>query len=100
MDLGTFSQFYIEKLSSAYNYGFGIACISLIISVAIYFSCRSWFKDADVNVKQAAAGQKAEAELTPEQTKSRITALMLVFAVVIFFWMAFHQNGAIKATFT
>lgn len=31
MDLGTFSQFYIEKLSTAYNYGFGIACISLII---------------------------------------------------------------------
>ena len=31
--------------------------------------------------------------LTPEQTRSRITALVLVFAVVIFFWMAFHQNG-------
>lgn len=99
MDLGTFSQFYIEKLSTAYNYGFGIACISLIISVAIYFSCRSWFKDADVNVKQASAGQKAETELTPEQTKSRITALMLVFAVVIFFWMAFHQNGATMTLF-
>ena len=99
MDLGSFSQFYIEKLSTAYNYGFGIACISLIISVAIYFSCRSWFKDADVNVKQASAAQKAEAELTPEQTKSRITALMLVFAVVIFFWMAFHQNGATMTLF-
>ena len=99
MDLGTFSQFYIEKLSTAYNYGFGIACISLIISVAIYFSCRSWFKDADVNVKQASAGLKAETELTPEQTKSRITALMLVFAVVIFFWMAFHQNGATMTLF-
>lgn len=99
MDLGTFSQFYIEKLSTAYNYGFGIACISLIISVAIYFSCRSSFKDADVNVKQASAGQKAETELTPEQTKSRITALMLVFAVVIFFWMAFHQNGATMTLF-
>lgn len=99
MDLGTFSQFYIEKLTTAYNYGFGIACISLIISVAIYFSCRSWFKDADVNVKQASAAQKAETELTPEQTKSRITALMLVFAVVIFFWMAFHQNGATMTLF-
>ena len=43
MDLATFSQTYIEKLSTAYNYGFGVACISLIISVAIYYSCRSWF---------------------------------------------------------
>ena len=34
-----------------------------------------------------------EEELTPAQTKERIVALLLVFAVVIFFWMAFHQNG-------
>lgn len=93
MDLNTFSQTYIEKLSTAYNYGFGIACISLVISVLIYFSCRSWFKHADVNAAQAKAAHKDEVELTPAQTKSRITALMLVFAVVIFFWMAFHQNG-------
>ena len=32
-------------------------------------------------------------ELTKQQEKSRIIALVLVFAVVIFFWMAFHQNG-------
>ena len=40
-----------------------------------------------------------EPELTPEQTKSRITALLLVFAVVIFFWMSFHQNGATMTLF-
>ena len=94
MDMVNFSNFYIEKLSTAYNYGFAVACISLIVSVIIYYSCRSWFKHADVNAKQAqAANPAAEVELTPEQTKSRITALLLVFAVVIFFWMAFHQNG-------
>ena len=32
--------------------------------------------------------------LTPKQEKDRIVALLLVFAVVIFFWMAFHQNGS------
>lgn len=99
MDLATFSQFYIDKLSTAYSYGFGVACISLIISVLIYFSCRKWFKHADVNAKQAKAANIAEPELTPEQTKSRITALLLVFAVVIFFWMAFHQNGATMTLF-
>ena len=31
--------------------------------------------------------------MTPAQTKERIVALLLVFAVVIFFWRAFHQNG-------
>ena len=99
MDLATISQTYIEKLSTAYNYGFGIACISLVVSVLIYFSCRSWFKHADVNAAQAKAAHKDDVELTPAQTKSRITALMLVFAVVIFFWMAFHQNGATMTLF-
>ena len=93
-DPGQFSHLYIDKLSTAYNYGFGVACISLIVSVLIYFCCRSWFRHADVNAKQAKAAHISEPELTPEQTKSRITALFLVFAVVIFFWMAFHQNGA------
>ena len=100
MDMVNFSNFYIEKLSTAYNYGFAVACVSLILSVIIYFSCRSWFKHADVNAKQAkAANASNEPELTPEQTKSRITALVLVFAVVIFFWMAFHQNGATMTLF-
>ncbi len=99
MDLGTFSSFYIEKLSNAYNYGFAVACISLVISVLIYFSCKSWFKGADVSAKQAQKTDSEVAELSPAQTKSRITALMLVFAVVIFFWMAFHQNGATMTLF-
>ena len=107
LDLAQFSSLYIEKLSTAYNYGFGVACISLIISVLIYFSCRSWFRHADVNAKQLAKASQtgqatvrpAEIELTKEQTKSRITALLLVFAVVIFFWMAFHQNGATMTIF-
>lgn len=99
LDLGAFSQLYIEKLSTAYNYGFAVACISLVLSVIIYYSCRSWFKHADVNSVQAKAAHAAEPELTPAQTKSRITALLLVFAVVIFFWMSFHQNGATMTIF-
>ncbi len=98
-DLASFSHLYIDKLSTAYNYGFGVACISLIVSVLIYFCCRPWFRHADVNAKQAEAAHISETELTPQQTRSRITALLLVFAVVIFFWMAFHQNGATMTFF-
>ncbi|MBQ9450527.1 MAG: peptide MFS transporter [Bacteroidales bacterium] len=94
MDPAAFSSYYIEHLSSAYNMGFAVACVSLIISIAIYFGCRNWFKHADVNAKQAAAqGNANVVELTPKQTRERIVALVMVFAVVIFFWMAFHQNG-------
>ena len=101
MDLGQFSQYYIENLSNSYSYGFAVACISLIVSVAIYFSCRNWFKHTEASAEKA--GNSANAapvqELTAEQTKSRIVALLMVFAVVIFFWMAFHQNGATMTIF-
>lgn len=92
-DTASFCSAYIERLSEAYNYGFGVACISLIVSMAIYVVFRSTFKYADVNTKQAQAANVKQEELTPAETKQRIMALLLVFAVVLFFWMAFHQNG-------
>ena len=100
-DLGTFSHHYVEKLSAAYNMGFGVACVSLVISYLIYVGFRKTFKHADMTAKQqaASAAGAAQTELTSAQTKSRITALMLVFAVVIFFWMAFHQNGSTMTFF-
>ena len=93
MSLPEFSNYYIEHLSSAYHAGFAVACVSLVLSIAIYFACRSWFKHADVNAKQAAASNAPVIELTPKQTRERVVALCMVFAVVIFFWMAFNQNG-------
>jgi POT family proton-dependent oligopeptide transporter len=92
-DISTFCTTYINKLSEAYNYGFGIACISLIFSIIIYFAFRSTFKHADINSKQAQEQHVQVEEVSPAETKQRITALVLVFAVVLFFWMAFHQNG-------
>ena len=81
------------SVNDSYHFAFMVACASLVLSIAIYYACRPWFKHVENTAKQqAAAGQKVE-ELTPEQTKKRIIALCLVFVVVLFFWMAFHQNG-------
>ncbi len=85
---------YLQALYGGYGLCFGVACISLILSVIIYFACRKWYAHADVNVNQAKEKDVEIAELTPRQTRDRIVALLLVFAVVIFFWMAFHQNGS------
>lgn len=86
-----------EKADS-YHFAFGVACISLIISILIYFATRSTFRHVEGGHTAVAASDKskavaAEPELSKEDTKARIVALCLVFAVVIFFWMAFHQNG-------
>jgi POT family proton-dependent oligopeptide transporter len=80
--------------NDAYHFSFAVACASLILSIAIYYIFRSTFRHTEGGKKKDAV--KAEApveELSKEETKQRIVALCLVFAVVIFFWMAFHQNG-------
>ena len=85
---------YLNVLAGGYGLCFGVACVSLIISAVIYFACKGWFKHADITAKQAKSTGESYIELTPKQTKDRIMALLLVFFVVIFFWMAFHQNGS------
>lgn len=85
---------YLKALYGAYGLCFGVACISLIFSTVVYFAFRGWFKHADITAKQAKESKQEVEELTPKQTRDRIVALLLVFGVVIFFWMAFHQNGS------
>lgn len=79
--------------NDAYHFSFAVACASLILSIAIYYVFRSTFRHAE-GKRAKQESEKAEGtELSKEETKQRIVALCLVFAVVIFFWMAFHQNG-------
>ena len=80
--------------NDAYHFSFAVACASLILSIAIYYIFRSTFRHTEGGAKKAAAVDAAPVEeLSKEETKQRIVALCLVFAVVIFFWMAFPQNG-------
>lgn len=84
----------------AYHYAFGVACVSLIVSMGIYYAFRSTFAHVDNAARKNAVKEEVKVEEkhveTAEEkadTRSRLVALFLVFAVVIFFWMAFHQNG-------
>ena len=82
--------------NDAYHFSFAVACASLIVSIAIYYIFRSTFRHTEGGKKKddkAQVAASSEPELTKEETKQRIVALCMVFAVVIFFWMAFHQNG-------
>lgn len=95
-----FGEHYVSTtLSQSYSLSFFVACISLIISILIFVLCRKTWKAADVTVKQAKAmaaqGDSSAhvVEMSKAEVKERLIALGLVFFVVIFFWMAFHQNG-------
>ena len=100
--LGEFSKTYIDTLSESYHTAFGVACVSLVVSMLVFWTCRRYYKHADMTEVQKAKSEAHKAqvvELTPAQIKSRFFALGLVFFVVIFFWMAFHQNGAAMTIF-
>ena len=83
--------------NDSYHFAFAVACVSLIVSMAIYYGFRSTFRHVEGGSVKVDKGANADTEnheeLSPRETKDRIVALCLVFAVVIFFWMAFHQNG-------
>ena len=78
--------------NTSYHLSFAVACASLIVSIIIYYAFRKLYRDVEGEKKGTKADEKVQ-ELSPEDTKKRIVALCLVFLVVIFFWMAFHQNG-------
>ena len=89
-----FADNFINAISTGYSYAFAVACASMIISFIIYKAgARTYTNTEATEVKGTKAAAAAAPELTKEQTKSRIVALLLVFTVVIFFWMVFHQNG-------
>ena len=64
------------SVNDSYHFAFGVACVSLIISMAIYYSSRRTFKHVEGNIKQTSAGKETAKveELSPRETKDRIIA--------------------------
>lgn len=82
--------------NDSYHFAFAVACASLILSIAIYYLTRPTFRHVEGGKKGKDSKKSAYdtiEELSPADTRARVVALCLVYAVVIFFWMAFHQNG-------
>ena len=79
--------------ADSYHFAFAVACVSVIVSILIYYLGKRTFRQVLTVKKEKAASQEPVAEMSKSETRERIICLCLVFAVVIFFWMAFHQNG-------
>lgn len=82
--------------NDSYHFAFAVACASLILSIAIYYLTRPTFRHVEGGKKDKDSKKSADdtiEEISPADTRARVVALCLVYAVVIFFWMAFHQNG-------
>lgn len=94
-NMSDFVNNYLEVFNRGYQYAFAIAVIAMLISLTVYIVNKKKFPDpAKKKVLEAAsADKKAEIEMSANEIKQRLYALFAVFAVVIFFWFSFHQNG-------
>ncbi len=95
-------NFFMENfgttLAQGYNAGFAVAAVGMVFSLVIFLVFRSKYKDADYQSKNETNSDK-DVVLTKAQERERIIALLTIFGIVIFFWMAFHQNGAALSLF-
>jgi proton-dependent oligopeptide transporter, POT family len=89
-DLHSFSQRYINIFSVGYNYAFAIAAVAMLISLLTYILFKKHLPDRKA---LKGKGDSNIPEMSKAEEKKRLVALGLVFFVVIFFWMSFHQNG-------
>jgi len=147
-----FVQKYLEAFATGYNYAFGIAAASMIISFVVFVIFKKMLPDKGAEAKEAAAadngakqkdlsksGSKGLIKVvvslgimtvtavifhflldsfslgmaiglffafvswiylgSTKEERPRLNALFLVFIVVIFFWMSFHQNGLTLSMF-
>ena len=94
-DVQTFANDYIQAFSTGYNYAFGFAAFMMFVSLLVYFSFNKMLQPGfSIQQHKDKNGDPVKvAEMPAAEVKERLTALFLVFTVVIFFWMSFHQNG-------
>ncbi|HEC44382.1 MAG TPA: MFS transporter [Bacteroides sp.] len=88
-DLQAYTSEYIDAFSTGYNYAFGLAAIAMTISLLVYVFFHRLLPDRKKQIEE----NKTIVQMPWSEEKPRIIALLLVFLVVIFFWMSFHQNG-------
>lgn len=102
-DLTAFATKYLDVFNTGYHFAFAIAACSMLISMLVYIFCKKSLQAGDVTADEqakaaAASGVKVE-KMSWGEEKQRLIALGLVFLIVIFFWMSFHQNGVTLTLF-
>jgi len=91
-DLMEFANRYLDVFNTGFHYAFASAIVAMVISLLVYLKNKSQFPDPK-NTSDKKEGAKEIVEMDIKEVKQRMYALLAVFAVVIFFWFSFHQNG-------
>lgn len=97
-DMATFADSYLTAFNTGFHYAFSVAIVAMIISLVIFLIYRNILPNPaskKVESKDGKAPEYTKEEIMQDakEIKQRILALFAVFAIVIFFWFSFHQNG-------
>lgn len=93
-DMATFADRYLSAFNTGFHYAFSVAIAAMLISMAIFFAYKKVLPDKNAAAKEhRPQASKEQVHQDAKEIKQRILALFAVFAVVIFFWFSFHQNG-------
>lgn len=94
-DLTVFANEYLNVFNTGFHYAFGIAIFAMLISLVVFITNKNKFPNPALKSAKNNTGSDAQpsVEMDPKEVRQRLYALFSVFAVVIFFWFSFHQNG-------
>jgi POT family proton-dependent oligopeptide transporter len=88
-DLLQFANEYQNIFVTGFHYAFVVAVFAMLISLSIYLFNQKRFPNPTTVEKRSGISD----EMSVQEIRQRLYALFAVFAVVIFFWFSFHQNG-------
>ncbi len=95
-NLTQFAETYIKTISWGYNLAFGFAGLVMLASMLVFILFKKHYKHADYLHKDRVSTGDA-VELTKQQIKDRVIALMIVFlAAICFFWALNSLGGIIQ----
>ena len=93
-DLTAFANDYLNVFNTGFHFAFAAAIFAMLISLAVFIKNKKNLPDpSDKKTKTANTSEHKEVIMDAKEVRQRLYALFSVFAVVIFFWFSFHQNG-------
>ena len=95
-NMTAFANEYLDVFNTGFHYAFAAAIVAMLISLVIFLFNRRRLPDPakkEVVIKDSPAKDPKQVQMDTREIRQRLYALFSVFAVVIFFWFSFHQNG-------
>jgi POT family proton-dependent oligopeptide transporter len=83
----------VVQAQFGFHPAFAVAAVGMVVSVTILWRCKHYLEGDNKTGGRRASAQVLHTAIDAVAEWTRIGALVVVFAVVVVFWMVFHQNG-------